>query len=843
MTSHGGTAIIIKEGIRHHQLPEFKRDYLQATSVSVADWSGPLTLSSVYCPPQRGKGRHGPSKNNIKDHMFTEFFNQLGYRFIAGGDWNAKHLHWGSRMTLTRGRELKKSIDCNKLQSVSTGEPTYWPTDPKKKPDLLDFYITKGVSTLYHHVESCLDGSSDHTAILMTLSTTVILSEKPCTLYNKNTDWELFQHHVDRNINLRLPLKSSNDVEEAALHITKVLQESAWKATPVTPEKTQKYNYPLEVRRRVEEKRSLRRKWQLSRHPDDKSKFNRAKHQLKQFIEEIKNKTLQDRLEKCHPNKNDHHSLWKLTKTHNQPQQAIPPLRRNDGKWARSSDEKAELFAEFLESAFQPNKPSESSKDPMIDRVLKGDLQMSPPLQIANPREITNQIRHLAKKKAPGYDLVTTEVLERLPRKGIVFLTVLFNAIMRIQYFPSIWKISQIILIHKNGKPTNEVSSYRPISLLPVVSKLFERIFLRRLKPMLVVEKIVPDHQFGFRAKHATVEQVHRVVRKVRQTLEKKEYCSAVFLDIQQAFDRVWHKGLLYKIKSWLPHTVYTLMKSYLECRLFQVKYGESFSSFRECQAGVPQGSVLGPVLYTIFTADIPEIDNVLCATYADDTACLSSSKDPAEASRLLQCQVNKLEHWLDKWRIKASPTKSVHITFTLRKGDCPAITLKGETLPHKTCVKYLGCHLDRGLYWKTHILTKKEELTLKYRDLQWLLGGPSKLSLENKLLIYKTVLKPIWMYAIELWGSASSSNVEILQRFQNKVLRNITSAPWFTRNTEIHEYLEMPTVKQEIENRLRHYKRRLQQHSNPLAQDLLNTKGEVLRLKRPNTLMLTHLS
>lgn len=826
MTGHAGTAVIIKNSIQHHELPEFRRDYLQATSISIDDWQGPLILSSIYCPP----------KHIIKEDMFGQYFKKLGGRFIMGGDPNAKHTSWGSRVIVTRGRELKKCIENHQLRAISTGEPTYWPTDINKLPDLLDFYITKGISNLYHSVESCLDGSSDHTPVLMTVSTTIIHRPIPCTLYNKKTDWNAFQDHIEDKINLRIPLKTEEDVDRALDDFIKLVQEAAWKSTPSLPRES-KCNLSVELRNKVEEKRRLRRRWQQSRHPSDKSLFYKAKKQLKKYIHDLQNETLQDRLEKSDANRNDEHSLWKLTKFLSQPQKHVPPLKRPDATWARSAKEKADVFADFLQSVFKTNESNDLSTEEEIKEFLQSPQQMSLPIKPVSPKEVARQIKALENLKAPGFDLITAEILKKITPKGITLITIIFNAMLRLQYFPPLLKVSQIILVHKNGKPPNEVPSYRPISLLPILSKLFEKLLLSRLKPLLFQENIIPDHQFGFRPHHSTIEQVHRVVHEIRQTFEKKEFCSAVFLDIQQAFDRVWHAGLLYKIKKALPNTVYMLINSYLNNRLFQVKFGEECSALREIEAGVPQGSVLGPVLYTIFTADIPQSEDILCATYADDTACLASSPNPVIASEKLQTHLNKIDQWLDKWRIKASPSKSVHITFTLRRGDCPPVTMKGEILPHKASVKYLGCHLDRGLYWKTHILAKRDALKIRYRNLHWMLNRTSRLSLSNKILVYNSVLKPIWTYASELWGSACATNIQIIQRFQNKVLRNICAAPWFTKNEEIHEYLEVTTVKEEIENRIKSYKGRLERHINPLAIELLNTEKDVVRLKRPNLL------
>ena len=159
--AHGGTAIIIKRTIKHHELIKYEKDFLQATSVVVEDWCGPLTLSAVYCPP----------KHSIKQNQFEEYFNTLGARFIAGGDYNAKHHYWGSRLITTKGKSLHNTIMTNMYGIISTGQPTYWPTDRNKIPDVIDFCVTKGIAQNYMLAESNLDLSSDHSPVIITIST------------------------------------------------------------------------------------------------------------------------------------------------------------------------------------------------------------------------------------------------------------------------------------------------------------------------------------------------------------------------------------------------------------------------------------------------------------------------------------------------------------------------------------------------------------------------------------------------------------------------------------------------------------------------------------------------
>ena len=301
--------------------------------------------------------------------------------------------------------------------------------------------------------------------------------------------------------------------------------------------------------------------------------------------------------------------------------------------------------------------------------------------------------------------------LKELSTKCLQHITVIFNSCLHLSHFPSQWKFAEIILVPKPNKPENDIGSYRPISLLSILSKVFEKIILRRVMPILDQKNAIPDHQFGFRAKHGTPEQVHRIVRKILDGFESKQYCSAVFLDIKQAFDKVWHNGLLFKIKRLLPAPLYVLLKSYLTNREFTVRFGGENSEIKPILAGVPQGSVLGPILYSIYTADMPTLADrsLLVATYADDTAILSTSASSSSASSLLQTQLDELEKWLDNWNIVVNKDKSSHVTFSLRKGDCSSVCLHNVPIPSKQEVSYLGMKLDRRLCWKPHIASKRK--------------------------------------------------------------------------------------------------------------------------------------
>jgi len=171
-------------------------------------------------------------------------------------------------------------------------------------------------------------------------------------------------------------------------------------------------------------------------------------------------------------------------------------------------------------------------------------------------------------------------------------------------------------------------------------------------------------------------------VDAISSSLEKKQYCTCAFLDISQAFDRVWHQGLLFKLRKCLPSALFLLIKSYLDNRYFQIRYGSSLSSIASINAGVPQGGILSPLLFNIFVFDQPTLADILVADYADDKAIMSIHENPDLASASLQLHLDLMTDWYKKWRVKINSTKSVHITFTLKQGHCPNVFINNTPIP-----------------------------------------------------------------------------------------------------------------------------------------------------------------
>lgn len=234
------------------------------------------------------------------------------------------------------------------------------------------------------------------------------------------------------------------------------------------------------------------------------------------------------------------------------------------------------------------------------------------------------------------------------------------------------------------------------------------------------------------------------------------------------------------------------------------------------------------------FTADLPSALETEVYTFADDTAILSTQKSIEKTTKTLQGHLNEIEKWTDSNKIKINTTKCAHITFTLNKRSTPKIKLNNQELPQAISVKYLGLHLDNKLNWKKHIQEKIKQIKVIRKAMYWLTSRKSKLSVKNKLLIYKIIIKPIWTYGLQIWGMAAKSNIKNLENMQSIILRTILNAQWYVRNDDIRKTLGISTVKEEITKRSRAHQHKIKNHKNSLVQDCYSLLPRRLKRKHP---------
>ncbi|GFX50723.1 RNA-directed DNA polymerase from mobile element jockey [Trichonephila clavipes] len=310
-------------------------------------------------------------------------------------------------------------------------------------------------------------------------------------------------------------------------------------------------------------------------------------------------------------------------------------------------------------------------------------------------------------------------------------------------------------------------------------------------------ENILVPEQHGFRPRLSTSHQLLRVVEYIKDAIDRNQHVAAVFLDIQKAFDRVWHTGLLFKLITYkIPPPLILLLKSYISERSFTVRINRTFSQTRPAKAGIAQGSILGPVLFNLYVNDIIKTTNTMICMYADDTAILSRHYNPNTLTQSINEHLAHLEIWFSVWKIAINTSKTEAISF-LEKRPPPKSRSKTKGYP--------------GLYTPNILVS----LLIKTSR------SDNILHTQNKLLIYTLILKPLLTYASPIWAHAARTNINLIESSQNVILRQILDAHWYMRNADIRSALKIPTIRQSIRNLAVNFFSNIDGHENPSIQEI----------------------
>lgn len=822
---NGGVAVLVKKNIHHERIPNFNIVNLEHAAVNILmSDNRPITIIAAY---------NSPSKPLLASDLSQIF--PSSDRIILGGDLNAKNRLWNSRTTTTRGRTLAAHAASNNYSVVGPDQPTHYGTG---RPDVLDVFLLNNIeysSTV--HTQTVL--SSDHNPIILDWH------DIPVQHSEKQINWRKFTDLLKNTQPLEEP-KTVMEINSATRRLTVDIQAAISEATKIKIKNSpDKNSLPPEIKQLIQLKNRALRKAQRTLDPRDKREANRLTNKVKYEIQKFKNDSWQEFLETINEDCNDSNAhykpMWNLNKRLKNKSNRSPPLH-GPGRIIHTDHEKADVFADRLQLQFSPNRSPDDDIDfeESIERKARRIIrqQSDATIRSTNAEEVLEEIKYLKKRSSPGEDGITNSHLKNCPIEFTKNIVNLINGILRLQHFPEAWKNAIVILIPKQGEDPLFPQSHRPISLLCTMGKLTERIVLRRLEEELQSNNTIPDEQYGFRAEHSTEQQVLRLTENVINNINMRHISAAAFFDISKAFDKVWHQGLIVKMnQAGTTLAVTRLINSYLKSRTFQVKIGSCRSAKTPITAGVPQGGVLSPKLYNIYSSDIPRVfGNAKIFTYADDTAVLAHSRNLNLGRRYLQSATDSILEWMEKWKIKVNPKKTQAIVFS-RKAALPSdqLEINGEEIPWSNKVKYLGVIFDRKLTWKDHIEEIKRKTTLKNIQLHPLMARKSKLSLDNKLRLYKMVIVPSILYCSTAWGQAAKCHKSKLEVIQSKTLRKITDAPWFIRNNDIRKDLKIDTVSKQIRRRNKKLLEKFESHTNPTLAEALNyDPEESSKIKRP---------
>jgi hypothetical protein len=339
---------------------------------------------------------------------------------------------------------------------------------------------------------------------------------------------------------------------------------------------------------------------------------------------------------------------------------------------------------------------------------------------------------------------------------------------------PANWKEANVCPIFKKGDPKLS-TNYRPISLLNLIGKVFERLIFKHVFNFLRETEFFTPFQSGFLPNDSTVNQLTFLYNTFCKALDDGLEVRTVFFDISKAFDKVWHKGLLVKLNhAGISGNLLCWFSNYLSNRRQRVVLPGATSEWSFTNAGVPQGSILGPLLFLIFINDIVvDIGSSICL-FADDTSLYIIVNDPTQSADQLQSDINAITSWADTWRVTFNPAKTISVLFSRKQPRPihPQLTMFNDLISEEECHKHLGLFLSSDGSWHLHINYIIDKAWKRVNVMRKLKFQLNKNALEK---IYFAFIRPILEYADVIWNNCSSYEKQELDRIQNEAAR-ITS-------------------------------------------------------------------
>ena len=379
--------------------------------------------------------------------------------------------------------------------------------------------------------------------------------------------------------------------------------------------------------------------------------------------------------------------------------------------------------------------------------------------------EIIDVIKKLNPKKSGDIYDISPEFVCISAKPVAQALAIIVNRSISEGIFPDKLKTAKVIPLHKGGSVLS-VSNYRPISLLPIFSKIFERLVYNRMIEYIEKNNILSKNQFGFQKNKSTELAISTIVSKISNSFEKKDSCYCIFLDFAKAFDTVNHEILLEKLKYYgVNDKAFLWFKSYLSNRTQFTKVGDKLSEVGYVKHGVPQGSVLGPLLFLLYINDITESSTILqFFLFADDTTVFYSGKNNINTEKLLNNELEKVSKWLSANKLSLNVGKSnfLHFQYGNSKKEEIKIKINHKEVEEKCSTKYLGTIIDNKLTWKPHIQYIKTKLSKS-------IGMISKIRYftTDRILsdLYYSFIQSNINYNLLNWSCANNTNLEPIKK------------------------------------------------------------------------------
>ena len=398
----------------------------------------------------------------------------------------------------------------------------------------------------------------------------------------------------------------------------------------------------------------------------------------------------------------------------------------------------------------------------------------------------------LLKNTGAGWDSINTKAVKDSLNRYVKHMVYIINLSFIQGYFPHELKLARVIPLYKSGD-SQLVKNYRPVSILPVISKIFERIMFNRLLDFINKHNLLYKFQFGFRPGHNTSHALMILIDKILSGFNDNEMTIGVFLDFSKAFDTVNHHILLNKLSRYgIRGPAHQWLTSYLSERKQYVSYNGVSSSTSNVSCGVPQGSILGPLLFILYINDMHKVSNKLSLiSFADDSNLFIQGKNINEMINILNTELQEINFWIQANKLSLNVGKTNFILFKPKRKATDLVVndikINNIVIDRIYKTKFLGVIISHDLSWDHHTKHVSNKVA---KGIGVILRARHNLDQKTLLILYYSFVYPYLGYCVEVWGATTKRNVLCLHRLQKKILRIITFSDFYAHTDHIFKSL-----------------------------------------------------
>lgn len=774
----GGTMIYVNKQYEARERTDLNSDLIETTFVEMQISNTnkkSIIIGSIYRPP-------GFSHASFSDYMekLLDLLESDKKLSVLGGDFNYNLFNRNVDKHVLHFSDL--------LASYGFSPTIFKPTrSQNQQHSLLDNFFTNDLSLL-NSSGIIIDDISDHFPIFISLSLNQIL---PKTIDNKSSvldknkicDLRCFLQQKLQNF------QSNTDANIACNELINVFQEGIAKYSK-SVRKTSR-NTSLKpwispsLLSSINRKNKLYKKFLKRMSSENENKYKQYRNILSKILRDAKRLYYQNLL---HENKNNSKKTWQiLNEIVNRRKARCNELPSTfigvEGKifeGAEIADGFNHFFSSIGSQLEQKIPSSDSSPLMFLDEPLYENFNKE---LHTNSIDVVNIIKSL-NLVGGGIDKISTNVLLLTYECIISHLTFFFNLCLRTAVFPTHLKVAIIKPIFKAGEK-NSFNNYRPISLLPILSKILEKILFNYISSYLNEHNVLHPLQFGFRKAHSTYMPIAHLVDQITSSLQNKLTTCVLYLDLKKAFDTVSFNILLDKLYYiGIKGNLHKMIQSYLTNRTQKTQINLYTSGEEKVNMGVPQGSILGPLLFIIYINDLANVfKEVDFYFFADDTAISIKGSSENELQIILDKLLPLVTKWFQVNRLSLNVSKTNYQIYSRKVVSDLTIEINKAKILRKKTIKYLGIIVDENLKWTSHISNVSMIIS---RSLGIMGRAKYFLTAYELKLLYNTMILPHLNYCAAVWGSNYATNVFSLVKLQKRALRIIDKKPCYHPSREL---------------------------------------------------------